>query len=104
MHWYNFRCKHGQIGMITPIKKWEVFYRKMFSTFPLSGQAETGNAQKQPAGNNLTNEEERQGMVQITSCPSQSALLTKPSITQSSIFCTSDNPSAANLFEKIVWL
>ncbi len=102
MHWYNFRRKHGQIGMTTPVKKWEAYYRKIFSTFALSGQAEAGNAGEQPARNNLTGEDDRQGMVQILPCPSQSSLLEMPSKTQSSIFCTLDEQSVANLFEKTV--
>ncbi len=38
MHWYNFKRKHGAIGFITPMKKWDAFYRKMMATFALSGQ------------------------------------------------------------------
>ncbi len=82
VYWYNFKRKHGQIGMTTPVKKWEAYYRKMFSTFVLSGQAESGNAGEQPARNNLINGDDRQGMTQIVPCPSQSSLLPMPQKTQ----------------------
>lgn len=102
MHWYNFKRKHGAIGFITPMKKWEAFYRKLLSTFALSGQAEAGNAGEQPARNNLTNGDDRQGRVQIVPCPSQSSLLKMPSKTQLANYSASNEESVANLFEKIV--
>src|SRR5690606_801498 len=53
MHWYNFKRKHGAIGFMTPMKKWEDFYSKTIFTFTLSGEAETGSAGGQPVRNNL---------------------------------------------------
>ena len=97
MHWYNFKRKHGAIGFMTPMEKWEAYYRKRWVTFTLSGQAEAGNAGEQPARNNLTSEDERQGMVQIIPCPSQSSLLNMPSKTQ-----TKKQQTGLNHFEKTV--
>ena len=97
MHWYNFQRKHGAIGFMTPMEKWEAFYRKRLVTFTLSGQAEAGNAAEQPARNNLTSEDDRQGMVQIIPCPAQSSLLNMPSKTQ-----TKKQQTGLNHFEKTV--
>lgn len=102
MHWYNCKRKHGAIAFMTPMKKWEAFYREVLSTFALSGQAEAGNAGEQPARNNLTNADDRKGMIQIVSCPSQSSLLKMPSKTQSGTCNVGNEESVANLFEKIV--
>jgi len=102
MHWYNFRRKHGAIDFMTPMQKWDAFYREMLSKFALSGQAEAGNAGEQPARNTPANGDDRQGIVQIIPCPSQSSLLKMPSKTQSGSFCAEDEESVANLFEKIV--
>lgn len=82
MHWYNVKRKHGAIGFITPMEKWEAFYREMLHTFALSGQTEAGNAGEQPARDNLANGDDWQEMMQIVSCPSQSSLLNMPSKTQ----------------------
>lgn len=62
MSWYNFKRKHGAIGFISPMEKWEEFYQKMLSTIAFSGQAEAGNAGEQPIWNNLTNGDDRQDM------------------------------------------
>ena len=102
MYWYNFKRKHGAIGFMTPVRKWEDFYRKTFFTFTLSGEAEAGNAGEQPVRNNLTNGDDRQGRVQIVPCPSQSSLLKMPSKTQSDSYEIKNEQSVANLFEKIV--
>lgn len=102
MHWYNFKRKHGAIGFMTPVRKWEEFYQKTLFTFTLSGEAEAGNAGKQLARNSLTNGDDQQGKVKIIPCPSQSSLLTMPSKTQSGSYGAATEQSVANLFEKIV--
>jgi hypothetical protein len=109
MHWYNFRRKHGAIGFMTPVKKWEEFYQKTLFTFTLSGEAEADHAgepacsaDRQPVRNNLTNEDDQRGRVQIIPCSSPSSLLTMPSKTQSVSYGVSDEQSVVNLFEKIV--
>lgn len=107
MHWYNYRRKHGAIGFITPMQKWDKFYRETLATFALSGKAESGNAGEQPARNNLTNGDDRQGAKQHVPCPSQpitigSSLLKMPSKTSSKNYCPQNDPSVANLFEKSV--
>ena len=82
MSWYNFKRKHGAIGFISPMEKWEEYYQKMLSKFVFPGQAEAGYAGEQPARNNLTNADDRQAMTKIVPCPSQSSLLNMPSKTQ----------------------
>ncbi|MCO5286978.1 MAG: IS3 family transposase [Chitinophagaceae bacterium] len=103
MHWYNFKRRHGAIGFMTPMKKWKDFYSKTLFTFTLSGKAETGSAGGQPARNNLTNEEDQQGMPQIVPCLCGSSLLPIPQKTQLGSNNDAQNEqSVANLFEKIV--
>lgn len=102
MHWYNFKRKHGAIGFITPMKKWESFYQKMLFTFALSAEAEAGNAGEQPTRNKPANGDDRQGMTQIVPCTFESSLLKMPEKTQFDKFHTSKEESVANLFEKIV--
>src|SRR5690606_34338649 len=94
--------KHGAIGFMTPMKKWEDFYSKTIFTFTLSGEAETGSAGGQPVRNNLTNGDNRQGAVQTVPCPSRLSLLPIPQKTQSGTYDTVNEQSVANLFEKIV--
>jgi len=97
MHWYNYNRKHGAIGYVTPMEKWEEIHPKNISTFALSGQAEAGNAGEQPARNNLIDEDEWQGMEQTVPCSSISSLLQMPSKTQ-----CSKQQNGLNLFEKSV--
>lgn len=97
MRWYNSKRKHGAIGFITPMEKWEAFYRQILHTFVLSGQAEAGNAGEQPARNSPTNGDDWQEMMQIVSCPSQSSLLNMPQKTQSE-----KQEIGLNYFKKIV--
>jgi putative transposase len=49
--WYNTVRKHGQIGRITPLQRWN---QQQNGIFVSSGEAETGNAGGQPARNSLT--------------------------------------------------
>jgi len=97
MHWYNYKRKHGAIGFVTPMKKWNEYYGKNMPTFELPGQAEAGNAGEQPARNNPVNGDDRQGMEQAVPCPSQSSLLQMPSNTQ-----YSKHKNGLNPFEKSV--
>lgn len=97
MHWYNWKRKHGAIGLITPMKKWESYYSQILHTFVLSGQAEADNAGEQPARNNPDNEDDWQEMVKIVSCHSKSSLLPMPQKTQSQ-----EQEIGLNYFKKIV--
>jgi transposase InsO family protein len=56
--WYNNHRKHGQLGKITPLQKWDEYW----NNFAASGKAEAGNAGEQPARNNLINGDEKEGM------------------------------------------
>lgn len=98
MYWYNYKRKHGAIGFITPMEKWTECYLKISSTFALPGQAETGNAGEQPVRNILANGDDRQGMVQIVPCSSQSSLLNMPSKTQSDNYRSFETESVVNHF------
>jgi putative transposase len=102
MHWYNFQRKHGSIGFVTPMEKWEGFYRRMLSTFALTQQAEPGNDGAQPPRDMLTNQDDRHQIVQIVPCPSRSSLLKMPFKTQSDSNCDPIDESVVNLFEKMV--
>lgn len=95
MHWYNHVRKHGALGWITPVQKWERYHRN----FTTSGQAEAGNAGEQPARNSLTNGDDQGGMTTIVpSSPNLSSLL--PCLQKTQI----QHPDDLNLFEKNVQL
>lgn len=97
MHWYNFKRKHGAIGFITPMEKWEAFYQEMLATFTMSGQAEAGNAGEQPARNNLNNGDAWEGMTIIVPSLCEPSLLQIPPKTQKQ-----KEENGLNLFEKSV--
>lgn len=65
--WYNTERKHGQIGRITPLQKWNTYWNGIFVP---SGEAETGNAGEQPARNNLTYGNETEQVYFNKSAPS----------------------------------
>lgn len=58
MNFYNCKRRHRSIGKITPQEKWNQYMEKKQTIgniiFVLSGKAETGSAEEQPARNNLT--------------------------------------------------
>jgi putative transposase len=87
---YNNRRLHGGIGMKKPQQLWDEYEN---ITFVQSGEAETGNAEEQPARNNLINEEAPEGEHQ--NAPS----FLKPSLLENA----SENlPNTLNSFEKSV--
>jgi transposase InsO family protein len=59
MHWYNCVRRHGAINEQTPQQMWDEYNQK--TKFALSGEAEAVTAGEQPARNNLTNGDEREG-------------------------------------------
>lgn len=65
--WYNTERKHGQIGRITPLQKWNQYWNGIFAS---SGEAETGNAGEQTVRNNLKYGNETEQVFKNKSAPS----------------------------------
>lgn len=93
-HWYNNQRRHGQLGKITPQRK----YNEFFSTLNDSGEAEAGNAGEQPARNNLMNGEVLEGVANATPSIPENISVPMPQKTQ---IITQNN---LNPFEKNVQL
>ena len=102
LHWYNNERKHGNLGKIIPQHKWNEYDKEKSMekiNFALSDKTEAGNAGEQPTRNNLTNEDEKEGLQSncSSSSTSYSSLFFMPLKTQSPKEVTDLNSFAKTL-------